>query len=112
MNLTLEILGTLIVTTLGVYLIQRIQHDYRLIKIFKNYPIPPTLKAGGIIDLEKLYIFIQNFMYKIETRGDVDVESGDRIVRVVSGPGEVVISLSAWGYLDFYKVERVIKIID
>ncbi len=112
MNLTLEILGTLIVATLGVYLMQRIQHDYRLIKIFKNYPIPPTLKVGGIIDLEKLYVFIQNFKYKIETRGSVNVESRDHIVRVVSGPGEVVISLSAWGYLGFYKIERIIKIID
>jgi len=112
MNLTLEILGALIVATLGAYLMQRMQHDYRLIKIFKNYPIPPMLKVGGIIDLEKLYIFIQNFKYKIETRGNVNVESGDHVIRVASGPGEVVISLSAWGYLDFYKVERAIKIID
>jgi hypothetical protein len=111
MNLILETLGSFIVATVGIYLTQRIQHDYKLIKIFKNYPIPSTLRVGGIIDLEKIYIFIQNFEYEIETRGNADIETSGHIVKVVSGPGEIVITLSAWGYLDFYKVRRTVKII-
>jgi len=112
MNITHEALGLIVIITLGGYLAQKIQHDYKLVKIFKNYPLPTTLKAGSIIDLEKLYIFVQNFSYKVETRGNVNVEVGTSVIRVLSGSGEVVISISAWGYLDFYKIERTIKIID
>jgi hypothetical protein len=111
MNLVLETLGTLIVTTVGIYLTQRIQHDYKLVKIFKNYPIPSTLRVDGIIDLEKLYIFVQNFKYEIEMRGNVNIETSGHMVKVVSGPGEIVITLSAWGYLDFYIIRRTVKII-
>ena len=111
MNLVLETLGTFIVATVGIYLMQRIQHDYKLVKIFKNYPIPSTLRVGGIIDLEKLYIFVQNFKYEIEMRGNVNIETSGHMVKVVSGPGEIVITLSAWGYLDFYIIRRTVKII-
>jgi hypothetical protein len=111
MNLILEFLGSLIIATVGIYLTQRIQHDYKLVKIFKNYPIPSTLRVGGIIDLEKLYIFIQNFKYEIETRGNVNIETNGHIVKIVSGPGEVVITFDAWGYLDFYRIRRSVKIV-
>lgn len=111
MNLTLDSLSILAVVALGMLLTQRILHDYKLVAIFKRYPLPTVAKSGGIIDLEKLYIFVQNFSYRIETRGTVEVEVKNHMVRIVAGTGEVVINLEAWGYLDFYRVRRVVKVV-
>ncbi|ABL88817.1 conserved hypothetical protein [Pyrobaculum islandicum DSM 4184] len=112
MNLTLEILSSLTILTLGILLVQRLQHDYKLVNILRNYPLPTLVKSGSIIDLEKLYIFIQNFNYKIETKGNIQLDIKNNILRITSGGGEIVIILEAWGYLDFYKVQRVIKVVE
>lgn len=111
MNLTTEVLASLAVLVIGVYLIQKLRSDIKLISIFKQYPIPSTIKPGGVIDLDKLKIFIQNFSYRIEKRGDVKLESSGDVVKVESGDGELVIYLEAWGQLDYYKVARIVKVV-
>ncbi|MEZ0318743.1 MAG: hypothetical protein ABWK05_01940 [Pyrobaculum sp.] len=110
MNLTTEVLASLAVLAVGIYLIQKLRLDIKLINIFKQYPIPNTIKSGGIIDLDKLKIFIQNFSYRIDKRGSVEFELSGDVVKVVSGEGEFVIYLEAWGQLDYYKVARVVKV--
>lgn len=111
MNFTVELITILIIASIGIYIINKLQYDYRLIYIFKNYPLPSVLKPGGIIDLEKLNIFVQNIKYSVETRGTVRLEANGGILKVVDGEGHVVIKLEAWGYLDRYKVEREIQVI-
>ncbi|MFN7105458.1 MAG: hypothetical protein ACK4M3_02570 [Pyrobaculum sp.] len=110
MNLTLEFLSALVVSFIGVVFLQRIQYDYRLVKIFKNFPLPPTVKPDTIVDLDKLYVFVQNFRYDVHPEGSVEVEVRDNKIKVLSGAGQITIVFEAWGYFDLYKVERVIRV--
>lgn len=110
MNITLEALSAVVVVSLGVYLFQKINHDYKIVKILKNYPISPVVKSGGIIDLDKLGIFLQNYRYEVETRG-VEVEISGNIIRVW-GRGELHVVFEAYGYLGLYRVRRVVKVSD
>ncbi|MGB9704231.1 MAG: hypothetical protein ACPL3C_02185 [Pyrobaculum sp.] len=111
MNLTLEAISSAVVLAIGVFLAQRIHHDYKLVTIFKNYPLPQPVKSNSIIDLDKLYIFIQNFKYKVEPKG-VQLNVEGNLIKILSGVGEVDIVLEAWGYLDMYRVRRVIKVVE
>jgi len=111
MNLTIEILSSLIIVAFGIYVAQRIQHDYKLVNIFKQYTLPSVIKPGGIVDLSKLKIFIQNFNYKIETNGNLAIEVKNDIISVTSGAGNITIIFEAWGFLGFYRVTRNIKVI-
>lgn len=112
MNLTLEAASSAIILAIGIFLAQRIHHDYKLVMIFKNYPLPQSVKSNSIIDLDKLYIFIQNFRYKVEPRGSVQLAIEGNVIRILSGVGEVDIVLEAWGYLDLYRVHRIIKVVE
>ncbi|MEM4511160.1 MAG: hypothetical protein QXD08_09405 [Pyrobaculum sp.] len=111
MNLTFEALSGFIVAALGIYLFNIINYDYRLLKILKNYPLAPVVKSGGIIDIDKLGIFLQNYRYEIEKIGDVQLEMSNNMIRVW-GKGEVVVVFEAHGYLGVYKVRRVVKVTD
>lgn len=112
MNLTLETVSLLMISVLGIYLMQKIQYDYKLVTIFKNYPLPTTVKNGGIIDIDKLYIFVQNFKYSVNAKGSVSVAVEGNVIKVLSGPGEIEIVFEAWGYLDRYRIQRVIKVVE
>ncbi|MFN3803977.1 MAG: hypothetical protein ACK4SY_02870 [Pyrobaculum sp.] len=110
MNLTLEFLSTLVVVFIGAVFLVRIQYDYRLVKIFKNFPLPPTVRPQAIVDLDKLYIFVQNFRYDVRPEGSVEVEVRDNKIKVLSGVGQIAIVFEAWGYFDLYRVKRVIRV--
>lgn len=112
MNLTFELLTSIIITIIGIYLFQKIQYDYRLVNIFKKYPLPTLIKSGGIIDLDKLYIFVQNFRYRVNAKGAVQYTVDGNIVKILAGPGELEIVFEAWGFLDFYRIHRSIKVVE
>jgi len=111
MNLTIEILSSLIIVAFGIYVTQRVQHDYKLVNIFRQYTLPGVIRPGGIIDLSKLKIFVQNFNYKIETNGNLVLEVKNDIINVISGTGSITIVFEAWGFLGFYRIARSIKVI-
>jgi len=111
MNLTIEILSSLITVAFGIYIVQRIQHDYKLVNNFRQYTLPSVVRPGGIVDLSKLKIFVQNFNYKIETNGNLVIDVKNDIINIVSGTGNITIVFEAWGFLGFYRITRNIKVI-
>ncbi len=114
MNLTLEIFSSIIILVIGFFLINKIQYDYKLIKIFREFPLPTSVRSGSFAEeldkiLDKMYVFVQNFRYSIETEG-VEVAREGNVLRV-SGDGVLTIHFEAWGYFDTYRVKRAIRVI-
>lgn len=110
MNLTLELLNLLVVLAVGLAVLQRLRYDVKLVETAMRYPIPSTVKSGGILDLEKLSVFIRNF--------DVVVQHGDGVsvggrghVLSLAGSGPVEITFVLRGYFDVYRVRRRVQVI-
>lgn len=110
MNLTLELLNLLVVLAIGLTVLHRLRYDLKLVETAIRYPIPSTVKSGGMVDLDKLKIFMRNFDVAVQHGGGVSVESrGSLLMLAGSGPVEITIVLR--GHFDVYRVKRRVQVV-
>ncbi|MCC6020440.1 MAG: hypothetical protein LM577_03625 [Thermoproteaceae archaeon] len=111
MNITRELLSLVIILVLGVYFLSRLSHDCKLVNILKRYPLPQAVRGESLIDLSKLFVFVQGVDYTVKMTGSVQAEASRHAVKVLGGTGEIVITLTARGYTGVYTVRRVVRVL-
>ncbi|KUO85654.1 hypothetical protein B7L68_04190 [Thermoproteus sp. CP80] len=113
MNITLDLIFFIFIFSIGLYVVYKIEHDVKILRILKAYPVAAKVKGEGLIDFSNLSVLIRDYDIEYSVDGPVDVERvGEGVYRIrAKSGGRVTFRIVAYGNFDEYSVEKTVEVL-